>query len=124
MNIRARCCSPAALAWVGVIGVFLVMAVIVAALKHYTRPEPIDGSRAAERREILAEVRQQATTELTTAAWINREQGVVRLPHDVAVALAIQHWQDPARARAELLARAEKAFYVPPPPPEAPSEFE
>jgi hypothetical protein len=38
--------------------------------------------------------------------------------------LTVADWQDPAQARADLIDRVEKATYVPPPPPEKPSEFE
>jgi hypothetical protein len=119
-----RCCSRATLNWIGVIGAFLVMAVVVALLKRYTTTPAVDTARARERLGILAENRQTASTELDTAAWIDKEKGVVRLPNRVAVALALEHWKNPAQARAALLERADKAFFMPPPPPEAPSEFE
>ena len=54
----------------------------------------------------------------------NKDKGIVRLPNSVAMSLAVKQWQDPAKARAELLERAAKAFFVPPPPPEPKSAFE
>lgn len=124
MNGGQACCSRATLNWIGVIGAFLVMIVLVAALRHYTAVSPVNQARAAERYKIAEEERRKARVELDTAAWLDKEKGVVRLPNPVATALAVKQWQDPAKARAELLERAAKAFFVPPPPPEKPSEFE
>lgn len=124
MNGDQGCCSRATLNWIGVVGAFLVMIVLVAALRHYTAVSPVNQARAAERYKIAEEERRKTRLELDTAAWLDKEKGVVRLPNPVATALAVKHWQDPAKARAELLERAAKAFFVPPPPPEKPSEFE
>lgn len=123
----ASCCSRTTLNWVGVIGAFVVMAILVAALKHYTTVPSVNLARAQERHKILAEARQKAKAELESAAWLDKEKGVVRLPNSVATQVAVRQWQDPAKARADLLERAAKAFFVPPPPPPAPeakSEFE
>ncbi|MGE3309712.1 MAG: hypothetical protein AB7O66_07060 [Limisphaerales bacterium] len=125
MNNAPSCCSRATLNWIGVAGAFLVMAVLVAALKHYTSTSSVNLTRAAERHKILAEARQKATEEFTTAAWLDQANGIVRLPNSVATALAVKQWQDPAKARADLLARTAKAYPPPPPPaPEPKSEFE
>lgn len=121
------CCSRTTLNWVGVIGAFAVMAVLVAALRHYTTVPPVNLARAAERHKILSDARQKDRVELDAAAWIDKEKGFVRLPNAVATAVALKQWQDPAKARAELLERATKAFFVPPPPPPPPekkSDFE
>ena len=124
MNSDSTCCTRATLNWVGVLAVFLAMAVLVSALKHYTQLPPVNQARAAERYKILADTRQKVREELDLPAWLDREKGLVRLPTGVAMSLAIQQWQDPAGARAELLKRADKAFFIPPPPPETPSDFE
>lgn len=121
------CCSRATLNWVGVLGAFAVMAILVAALKHYTTVPTVNLARAQERAKFLAEARQKAKVEMETAAWLDKEKGVVRLPTAVATEAAVKLWQDPAKARADLLERAAKAYFVPPPPPPAPekkSEFE
>lgn len=121
------CCSRTTLNWVGVLGAFVVMGVLVSALKHYTTVPAVNLVRAQERAKILADARQKAKVELETVAWLDKEKGIVRLPNAVATQVAVKQWQDPAKARAELLDRAAKAFYVPPPPPPPPekkSEFE
>lgn len=124
MNSDTGCCSRATLNWVGVVGAFLAMVVLVAALKHYTSVPDVNRVRAEERAKVLAETRQKDAVELSTAAWIDPEKNLVRLPNDLAMALTAELWRDPAKARAALLERAGKAFFVPPPPPEPPSEFE
>ncbi|MCC7377590.1 MAG: hypothetical protein IT581_23215 [Verrucomicrobiales bacterium] len=126
MSNGSSCCTRATLNWVGVIGAFLVMAILVAALKHYTTVPTINYARAQERHKILMEARQKSVAELETAGWVdnNKDKGIVRLPNSVAMSLAVKQWQDPAKARAELLERAAKAFFVPPPPPEPKSAFE
>ncbi len=125
MNNDSPCCSRATLNWIGVIGAFLVMAVLVAALKHYTTVSTVNQTRAVERHKILADARQKAMEELNAPGWIDRENGIVRLPNSLATSLAVKQWQDPAKARADLIERAAKAFPPPPPPPPEPkSEFE
>ncbi|MBX3745181.1 MAG: hypothetical protein KF833_07705 [Verrucomicrobiae bacterium] len=118
------CCSRATLNWVGVIGAFFTMLVLVLALRHYTSVPDVNQARASERAKVLAETRQKEALELSTAAWIDQEKNLVRLPNDIAMAMTVEMWRDPAQARAALLERAGKAFFVPPPPPEAPSEWE
>jgi len=125
LNPDASCCSRSTLNFFGVVGAFLAMAILVAALKHYTTTTTVNQARAAERVKILAEARQKGADEIGTAAWLDKEHGIVRLPNQLATSLAVKQWQDPAKARAELLARVTKANPAPPPPPPEPkSEFE
>jgi hypothetical protein len=125
LNNTASCCSRSTLNWIGVAGAFVAMAVLVGALKHYTTVSTVNQARAAERHKILADNRQKATEELTAVGWVDQTLGVVRLPNSVATALTVKQWQDPAKARADLLARAAKAYPPPPPPaPEPKSAFE
>lgn len=126
MNNGTGCCRST-LNWLGVVGAFVAMAVLVAALKHYTTVPSVNLARAQERAKIAADVNQKTAVELKTAGYLDKEKGVVRLPNAVAVELATRKWQEPAKARADLLERAAKAFFVPPPPPPAPekkSDFE
>jgi hypothetical protein len=48
----------------------------------------------------------------------------VRLPIEDAKTMTVKAWQNPAAARADLLARVEKANVQPPKPPEKPSPLE
>lgn len=124
MNTATVSTNRATLNWIGVLGAFLTMVALMAALRHYTTVPTVDQARALERAKIRDEIRQRESQELASAAWIDKDKGVVRLPNQVAIDLAVKLAQDPAKARADLLERAAKAFFIPPPPPEAPSEFE
>jgi hypothetical protein len=111
---------------VAVIGSFLLVAGLVWAMYHYTRPEPLGEDRAALRRKTLADVRNADAEVLNNPnyVWQDQSKGIVRLPLTNAMELALRLWQDPAAARASLNARAEKAFYIPPPPPPPPNKFD
>jgi hypothetical protein len=63
-------------------------------------------------------------TSLNSAGWVDQARGIVRLPIATAEQLAAQAWQNPAAARADLKARAEKAAAPLPKAPEKPSAFE
>jgi hypothetical protein len=108
-----------------VVGACLVFAALVWQMKKHTLPPPpVDAARRAERARALAELRVAEADALQNPAWIDPTKGLVRLPIDLALQLAEREWQDPARARSNLIARVEKATAQPPPPPETPSEFE
>jgi len=107
---------------------FLVVSVIFAVLGvgiKLSQPVPaIDAGRGAERSKALAEIRAAEEKALTTAAVIDPQRGIVRLPLDKALQLAAQAWKNPAAARADLNARAEKAAAELPKAPEKPNPFE
>jgi hypothetical protein len=104
---------------VAVIGCFLLVAGLVWVMYSYTRPEPLGEDRAAVRRKTLADVRAADAEVLNNPSyvWQDQTRGIVRLPLKSAMDLSLRLWQDPAAARSNLIARVEKAFYVPPPPP-------
>jgi len=104
--------------------VCLIFAGLVWKTRQYTTPPPLAAERAAERAKALAELRAADAEALEHPAWIDQGKGVVRLPIATAMKLAEQKWQNPAQARAMMIDRVEKAFYVPPPPPPPKSEFE
>ncbi len=120
MSDERKCNGPAVCAYsVAVIGSFLIVAGLVWLMNVYTRPEPLGEDRAAVRRKALADVRTADAEALNNPnyVWQDQTKGIVRLPIEKAKDLSLQLWQNPAAARANLIARAEKAFYVPPPPP-------
>jgi hypothetical protein len=84
----------------------------------------IDANRGAVRSQALAEIRAAEDKALNSTAVIDAQRGIVRLPLQVAMKLAAQAWQNPAAARADLKARAEKAAAELPKAPEKPSAFE
>ncbi len=108
----------------GILGAFLVVAVLVYAMKYYTRPAPLNQARVEERKKALAEIRAEDTRALNSYEVIDAGKGLVRLKIDRAVELTIEEYKKPAEARSNLTARAEKAAVAPPKPPEAPSKFE
>ena len=84
----------------------------------------IDTDRATARSKGLSEIRASEETALHTAAWIDQDHGVVRLPVDLAIQLTAQKWQNPEQARAELISRGVKAAAPLPKTAPKPSAFE
>ena len=123
MNLP-RCCADKVLVaayLVGVLGTLLIMVVLVDFMHRYTRPEPITQTQVEQRRKNLAEVRTTSSNELHSAAWRDQGKGIVRIPLERALELTLTEWKNPAAARTNLIARAEKAFAK---PPEKPNPFE
>jgi hypothetical protein len=110
-----------AVAWsVAILGTFLLMAVLVIVLYRVTRPEDLTASRARERVQFLSEVR-QAEAALSQYGWDDPAKKAVRLPVSRAMELVLVEWQDPARARSNLVQRFDQAKA---PPPAAPNPYE
>jgi len=102
---------------IGILGTFLIVALLVLAMRHYTQPAPVGASRVEERRRFLQEQRAADAKALGEYDWQDKEKGIVRLPIQRAVELTLQEWQHPAAARSNLISRVEKATAVPPPKP-------
>ena len=86
--------------------------------------DAIDAGRAAVRSKALAEIHAVETTALTAAGWADKDRGFVRLPIEQAMQLYTKAAQNPAAARADLIARAEKAAAPLPKTAPKPSAFE
>jgi hypothetical protein len=106
--------------FLAIAGTFLIVAWLVYAMQRYTRPEPLGTTRAQERRKGLAEVTAANTDALNNYGWVDQGKGIIRMPITNAVQLALKEWRNPAAARSNLVARAEKAAETPPPQPKAP----
>jgi hypothetical protein len=119
-----NCCGRNFSVTAAVVIVCLIFAALVWKMREYTTPPPINSVRAAERAKALADLRAEEATALNNVGWVDQAKGVVRLPIADAVKLAEKQWQNPAQARAELIARVEKATALPPKAPEKPSQFE
>jgi hypothetical protein len=102
---------------VAVLGAFLIVAGLVAIMRHYTRPIPLGQDRAAFRAKTLKELQASNADVLDNPnyAWQDPVKGIVRMPIKRAMELSLQLWQNPAAARASLTARVEKATAVPKP---------
>ena len=119
MNLERTNRASAAAA--GFLIVSVIFAVLAAGMKRGTE---IDADRGAARSKALADMRATEEKTLSTGAVIDAPRGIVRLPVDTAMQLAAQAWKNPAAARADLTARAEKAAAELPKAPEKPSAFE
>ena len=109
---------------IGLILVSVIFAMLAVALKLFVSVPALDADRAAVLAKALAEIRVTENASLNNAGWIDQPRGIVRLPIETAVQLAARAWQNPASARADLTARAEKAAAPAPKAPEKPSAFE
>ena len=109
---------------VGLLGTFLVMAILVAIMRHYTAPTTLAADRAAERMKIKKDFDADNAPLLEKYDWQDKDKGIVRVPIDRAKELVLEEWQNPAAARSNLMARAAKAFAVPPKAPEKKNEYE
>jgi len=117
-------CGRSFAIFVAVAGALLIFAALVQVTKKYTTPAPLGATRAAERAKALADLRAANSEALETVGWVDQAKGVVRLPIAEAMKITEQQWQNPAKARAELIARVEKASVPPPKVPEKPSIYE
>jgi len=109
---------------IGILGTFLIVAMLVLAMRHYSQPAPVGANRVEERRKFLQEQHAADAKALTEYDWVDKDRGVVRLPVQRAVELTLQEWQNPMAARSNLISRVEKATAAPPKAPEKPSIYE
>ncbi len=119
-----NCCGRGFSVTVAVVLVCLIFAALVWKMRQYTTPAPLGAARAAERATALKELRAAEADALNNVGWVDPAKGVVRLPIAEAMKLVERKWQNPAQARADLIARVEKATALPPKTPEKPSAFE
>src|ERR1700744_2609944 len=98
--------SGAALAFIAGSVIFIVLT--IAAKVLITVPD-IDADPGALRSQALAQMRTTENTTLTELGWADVARGLVRLPIETAMQKTEQAWQNPAAARADLIAREKKA---------------
>ena len=87
----------------------LLFVALVVVVKLSVSVPAIDADRAAVRSKALAEIRAAEATALATPGWIDQDRNIVRLPIETALQLSASAAKNPAAARADLIARAEKA---------------
>jgi hypothetical protein len=102
----------------------LIFIVLVIVVKLSVSPPAIDADRAGLISSTLYQIRTNEVVSLSSAGWIDRNRGTVRLPIQTAIDLTAQEWQDPAAARADLIVRAQKAAAPAPKVAPKPSLFE
>ncbi len=125
MNVNQTSRTSLAAYAIGIFGTFLIVAVLVWAMRHYTRSAPLGQARAGERKKALAELRMAEVEALKgDYTWLDKAKGIVRLPIARAMELTVQEYQNPAAARSNLVTRADKANVAPPKAPEKPNQYE
>jgi hypothetical protein len=102
----------------------LLFVALVALVKFSVTVPAVNADRAAVRAKALADIRAAEEKALTTPGWIDQDRNIVRLPIDTALQLAVKAAQNPAAARADLIARAAKAAAPAPKTAPKPSAFE
>lgn len=122
MNLEQT--NRASAAAIGFIVVSVIFAALTVGLILKAKAPAIDADRAAVRSKALAEIRATEEKALATAALIDPQRGMVRLPIETAMQITAKAWQNPAGARADLIARVEKATAELPKAPAQPSAFE
>ena len=95
----------------------LVLGLMGVLTHRYVRPYPVDQGRIEFRKRTLAELKAAHTNLLSTYAWEDSRKGLVRVPITRAMELVEREWRNPAEARSNLIARAERAAALPNSPP-------
>ncbi len=124
MNLGLERLNRGTAAAVGFLAVSLVFVVLAVGLKLSLFVPSVDADRGATLGKNLAEIRAAEDAALNHPAVLDAQRGTLRLPIETAMQLAAQAWTNPAAARADLNARAEKAAAALPKAPEKPSIFE
>ena len=106
------------------VGACFLFVALVAIVKFSVPVPAIDADRAAVLSKALAEIRATEATALTTPGWIDQDRNIVRLPIETALQISENAAKNPAAARANLIARAEKAAAPAPKVVPKPSAFE
>src|SRR2546422_7099692 len=76
--------------WIGVVLLFVVFGLFVLVVIGGTpRGDTYEDKRAKARAEKLEQARKEATTALTTYAWVDKNKGVARVPIDRAMQLTL-----------------------------------
>jgi hypothetical protein len=94
---------------VGFVIVSLVFMVLVVIARFSVHPPAIDADRDAVIAGTLMNIRSNEDVWLNNPGWVDKQRGIVRLPIDTALQISVEEWQNPAQARADLLARSQKA---------------
>src|SRR5271154_2371696 len=87
----------------------VIFAVLVVAVKFLVNVPAIDADRAAVISKALFDMRTNEVASLNNIGWADQPRSIVRLPIETAIQMTERNWQNPAAARADLIAREEKA---------------
>jgi hypothetical protein len=98
--------SGAAIAFIAGGAIFTVF---VVAVKLLVTVPAVDADRGAAISKAQFDIRTNEVAALNTIGWADKPRSIVRLPVETAIQLTERNWQNPAAARADLIAREEKA---------------
>jgi hypothetical protein len=101
---------------VAALGTFLVVLLLVRLMQSNTESPTALQVRAAEREKILQDFKAANAPLLDKYEWQDQAKGFIRVPIEQAKKLVLAEWTNAAAGRSNLMARAEKEFYVAPPP--------
>jgi len=87
----------------------VIFAVLVVAVKLMVNVPAIDADRGAVISKALFDLRTNEVASLNNVGWADKPRSIVRLPIEMAIQMTEHNWQNPAVARADLIAREEKA---------------
>lgn len=110
--------------FITIAGTFLIVAWLVSIMRSNTTPEPLGAARAAERRKARAEFRAAAVEGLDGYGWVDQGKGIARMPISNAMMVTVREWQNPAAARSNMVALAEKLAAAAPQAPPPPNPYE
>lgn len=124
---NGSCCNIAARTWaniIGILGAFLVFALLAGLLRHYTKPQEIGSTRGEERLKARTELSATSSQALRSYSVADQAKGVVVLPVQRGMELTIQDYKNPSAARSNMVSRIDALTAPPPKAPEKPSDFE
>ena len=111
----------------GIIGLAVFAAVVVGWIKWTAKADDVNDERAAARMKKREELQAAWAAKLHTAAWVDKEKGVVQVPIDDAIRVVAAELKAKAVAKSEvkvpppLLAPPVDPKSTEPPPPALPS---
>lgn len=122
MNGELRPARPHLFTFViAALGAILIVAALVWIIVRVTRPPDVAAARAEERRKALVQTRNDEAQVLNNYSPQGAGAGFVRMKIEDAMKLTVKEYQNPAEARKNLIARADKAGAPPPQAPAAPA---
>lgn len=109
---------------IAALGALLLVGALVWIMVRVTRPEAVGAARAEERKKALVQTRNEETQVLTRYDKLGAGPDFVRMKVEDAMKLTVKEYQNPAAARSNLVARADKAGTPPPQAAAPPNPYE
>ena len=94
---------------IAILGAFLIVGGLTWIMVKQTTPAAITKARELERIKNLKDLRAASGDQINSYGYADQPKGLVRIPISKAIDLTLQEWKDPAKGRAGLIERIEKA---------------